>query len=472
MRNEPHVTVMRRIATAVRASDSGISIIEVLVAALIFMLISIGVAQATINSIRLAGDQRHRVTALSLAAAEIDLVRSMDDPFKVETRDPALETTLDGVIYTINRTTEWVDSTGTDIPCGGAGTANLQVKRVNVRVTWAGQLSATEPVSTDTVLAPDGRLNDPTLGTIVVSAVRDQGAGSSGVTVTVTPISGGATALTTQPPVTNTAGCSYALKVKPGKYRVTLSRSNFVDGQTLTSSPWLELDVVAGESKHFAFEYDRSATFNMTYAPGAPAGTKYPNNLDITFYNKAIATDPPPWKTGMAAAVPVFPRGDGYLVFAGRYKSPAVGDGCASLDPAEWPAQTSGGTNLAEGSHGNAYSAVRSAATAVTVRMGLLTVKSTAATAGYLTAVKADPIPGSGDPGCGGTMTYTFDKILTQNTVVPIALPFGSWKLYYGTTAGALTTPLTNTNIVPTSNVATGLVSGNTVTLDPRPVAP
>ena len=35
------------------------------------MLLSLGIAQATVTSIRLSGDQKHRVTALSLAASAI-----------------------------------------------------------------------------------------------------------------------------------------------------------------------------------------------------------------------------------------------------------------------------------------------------------------------------------------------------------------------------------------------------------------
>ena len=67
---------MRTVARRLRSEQAGISIIEVLVAALIFMIISVGIAQSMVSSIRFAGDQRHRVTALSLAAGDIDLVRS------------------------------------------------------------------------------------------------------------------------------------------------------------------------------------------------------------------------------------------------------------------------------------------------------------------------------------------------------------------------------------------------------------
>ena len=123
------------------APMTGFSIVEVLAATMIFMILSVGIAQATVTSIRLAGDQKHRVTALSLAAGEIDTVRAIGDPFKV--LPDTSTSTIDGITYTINRAAEWVSGTGTDIPCGGAGTANLQVKRINVSVTWTGKLANT-----------------------------------------------------------------------------------------------------------------------------------------------------------------------------------------------------------------------------------------------------------------------------------------------------------------------------------------
>ena len=63
-------------------------------------------------------------------------------------------------------------------------------------------------------------------------------------------------------------------------------------------------------------------------------------------------------------------------------------------------------------------------------------------------------------------MSYLFGNVLTANTDVKIALPFGSWKLYWGATNGATTTALTT--LTPTNNKVAGEVSGTTVTLDPR----
>jgi len=435
--------------------DAGFSIVEVLVATVIFMLLSIGIAQATVTSIRLSGDQKHRVTALSLAASEIDNVRAIADPFKVLTLDPPNTVTIDGTTYTINRDTEWVSGTGTDIPCGGAGTANLQVKRVNVSVTWTGQLVNTNPVSSDTVLAPLGRINDPTQGTIIVAATQADGSGSAGVTPTITPVSGGATALTTAPPATDSDGCSYALRVTPGVYKVALSKTGYID-ITQNTNPSLNVTVVAGATVSAPFGYDQAAKFTMTYAPGQPVGTKFATNAETSFVNTYGTS----YISGTPTSTSLYPWATGYVPIAGHYIAPTqLSAGCRSVDPSEWDADPTAGPALADGDHGAAAAAGPGATGAMTVRMGLLKVKSTKA--GTLTATSATAPAAWNDPGCGTPMTYTFTGLLA-NTDTNIALPFGTWTL---------SVPSASLTLTPLNNVVSGRVSGSIVMLDPRPAA-
>jgi len=454
--------IARRLSAARtdRDPDAGFSIVEVLVATLIFMLLSLGIAQATVTSIRLSGDQKHRVTALSLAAGEIDKVRAIGDPFNVD--DATTTSAIDGITYKVVRVTQWVAADGTDIPCGGSGTANLQVKRINVSVTWTGQLGNTLPVKSDTVLAPVGRINDPTQGTIIIAATRADGSGSSGVTPTVTPVSGGATSLTTAPPATDSDGCSYALRVVPGVYKVALSKSNYVD-ITQSSNPSLNVTVVAGSTVTAPFGYDLAANFNMTYAPGKPAGTLFATNAEMSFVNTYGTS----YVSGSPTTASLYPWAAGYVPIAGHYIAPTqLSDGCRSVDPSEWPAgNISGGPDLAAGDHGAAVAAGPGASAAMTLNMGLVTVNSSKS--GSLSVTSATPISGWGDPGCGTSMTYNFGSI-NANTDTTIALPFGSWTASVATSwwVGPATVTVT-----PLSNVTPGLVSGTTFMLDPRAAA-
>jgi hypothetical protein len=74
----------------------------------------------------------------------------------------------------------------------------------------------------------------------------------------------------------------------------------------------------------------------------------------------------------------------------------------------------------------------------------------------------------NGDPGCAKGMTLSFPKPTSDS--MTIALPWGTWKLFTGGTAGAATTPLalTATN---TAMVSNGAVTGGVVLVDPRPAS-
>jgi hypothetical protein len=453
------------VSRALRRDDAGVSIIEVLAASLIFLILSVGVAQATVTAIRLSSDQRARITALSLAATEIDKVRAYTDVFAIDSDSRNVE--IDGTRYTVARSTEWVNSTGLDIPCGAGGTGNMQYKRINVRVTWDTRMAVTQPVSSDTVLAPDGRINDPTRGTIMVSVKGASGTGSAGVAVTITPTSGGAT-LDSQPDPTNAQGCTYALKVMPGTYSVTLSKSGYI-GSTQDTSPSQSISVTAGSTVSAPFDFDRSATLGLIY--GSNSGSnRYATNNETTFVNTYGTF----YKTGTSSTVNLYPFG-GYTAIAGHYVAPDAdgSGGCRAVDPSEWEAATVGGTGLAAGVASDPIAANPGGSASATVRMGIVRVKSVPRTS-YVTAVSVASPAVSGQPSCAVGMTYSFAREATSGSGSSdrdLVLPFGTWKLYYSSsTTNPTQNAVTAANIDPQTNVAprTAYVSAGTVTLDPR----
>ncbi|BDZ45120.1 prepilin-type N-terminal cleavage/methylation domain-containing protein [Naasia aerilata] len=208
-----------------RTNDDGFTIIEVVVAMMVFAIIALGVSFSTITTIRMTGDARSREVAANLAASEIDAVRAAPDPFTV--LDATRTVTIDGTRYTVARSAGWVSTTGTSSGCG-TGTGNLQYKRVNVAVSWSGQLNSNSAARADTILAPSSRLNDPRYGSVLVSVLDANGAGASGVTVSLSSTAGGAT-VTSSIPSTDADGCSYAFKVSEGTYEVRVSRSASLD---------------------------------------------------------------------------------------------------------------------------------------------------------------------------------------------------------------------------------------------------
>lgn len=441
-------------------SDDGMSLIEVIVAMLVFAVISLGVAYSTVTIIKMTNDTRSRQVATNLATSQIDYARGLQDPFLV-TNDEIV-TTIGQRTYTLTQTVSWVDAGGNDVGCG-TGTGVMQSKRVNVTVRWDNMLSTTPAVRVDTLISPDDRINDPNLGTIRISVLGVAGTGMANVGVTISPTSGGA-ALKDQPAPTNSDGCSFALKVTPGTYSVTINRSNSVDTNQATS-PSKSVTVVAGGSIAALFQYDYAATFGLTYS--AASGALLPTDLDTTFlstYGAYVSSG------GAKTQVLLHPVPSGYAGVAGKYIAPIPNgnQGCINVDPAAWPAGTVNGKALNAGVRMDNVAAAPQGSASMTIPLGSMTV--TVPSNSYLFAVSTAGPSGSGDPGCAAAPTYSFGKLSGAKT---IALPYGSWVLYYGAYAngsGKLPVPASNVGLVGglLGSVTSILGGGATVTLDPR----
>jgi prepilin-type N-terminal cleavage/methylation domain-containing protein len=450
-------------------ADDGMTLIEVVVALLVFAIIASGVVAGMTTVARMTADDRDRVVAANLAAEQTDLARAIGDPFKLTAATTTQSfPTPDGgkQTYTIARTLSWVSSTGADISCGSS--TNLFFMRVHVLVTWDGELPTTTAVETDTLIAPAGRITDPTTGTIAVSVVGADGKPRAGVSVSVVPTSGGAP-LASQPAPTGDDGCTYITKVAPGTYAVRLSASGFVDVNQ-DPSPTKPAVVTVGSTQSVSFQYDKGGTIPVEYAPNyiptSPAlAAQLPTDLDTTFINPTgglYVTSTP------TSSVVLHPFTAGYTAVAGVLGTAAATTTCASVDPSSWPRKNVAGTKLADGQRGNGSGTGPGgvASTPLEVPMGVVLVKATAA--GYLKAVQSGPAPGvAGEPGCSTTATYTFGNVLTNGTVA-VALPFGTWTLYSGT-ASDQSSRIPGANLSsPTDVVKSEVTASGLLTLDPR----
>ncbi|MBU1589493.1 MAG: type II secretion system GspH family protein [Actinobacteria bacterium] len=440
--------------------DQGMSLIEVVVAMLVFAVIAAGVGYSTIAIVKITNDARARQVATNLATSEIDVLRGLQDPFLITNNTKTV--TVGQRTYTVIRSVSWVEANGTDVGCG-TGSGVMQSKRVNVTVKWDNQLNTTPDVRTDTLISPDQRINDPSLGTVRVSVLNVAGTGSQGVSVTIAPTSGGA-ALSEQPAATDSDGCSFALKVAPGTYSVTINRSNSIDTSQL-ASPSKSVTVVAGGSVAALFQYDYAATFNLSYST---AGYLLPSNLDTTFlstYGAYVVSG------GAKSQALLHPVPSGYAGIAGKYIAPVAGNaGCVNVDPATWPEATVNGKVLAAGVRTPNVAAAPQGSTGMSIPVGSANV--TMPSSAYLFAVSVAGPSGAADPGCAAAPTYNFGVVSGTKT---IALPYGSWVLYYGANAnGSGKIPVPSGNVGLVGTVIGGVVAivggsgGATITLDPR----
>ncbi len=444
-------------------ADAGFTLVEVIVAMVVFSIIAVSVAAAITNSLVITKDARSRSVAQNLASQDLDQARAVADVFAVQSN--TWTSTVQGTPYTITRSVEWQSSATTATACG-TGTGTLQYKVVRDSITWPG---SSTPVVSSTVLAPNSRINDPTLGTIVVAVQGATGSGESGVNVSIIPTSGnpnGAMALAAQPAATDANGCTYALKVAPGNYSVTVSMANGIDiNQVMTPYPNKPAIVTAGTATPVTFNYDVAAQLTLKYASNYNGSALLPSNLPVTFSNTIPGDKSLPLNGATTANL--FPLASGYTYEAGTYVAPGgSAKSCVDVDPGAWTTANSSGK---VGVSSYATTASGSGNPTAGVRMGVITL---AAMSNLLGALTGGLIPitatsvnssASGDPGCLTGVSYTFSTAAGTPT---IALPFGTYKIYAGTTLSPVT--------VTASGIKTGgtVNSDGSVTLDPRGVTP
>ncbi|MGU3410787.1 prepilin-type N-terminal cleavage/methylation domain-containing protein [Microbacterium sp. M1A1_1b] len=456
-------TIARRLRTA-RDTEDGFSIIEVLVAMTIFAMIAAGAALGIASTLFLSQDNRSREAALNLANQALDAARSTKDVFTLD-NDSSTQS-VGAQSYTITRTTNWINSDGTDNSCG-AGSGVLAYKRVAITVSWSSGASPKQKqVVLDSLVSPSAAVSSATASTIVVGVSTANGGPNEGVSVSIAPRSGGAVSLPAQPAATDGNGCSYALGVTPGTYRITITKAGNVDPDGATA-PYFDVTTSTGGIGNKTFTYDQGVSVSI----GAPVNAngksvKLPAALTTTFRNGATV------KSTTTTSTTLFPFTDGWTVLGGAW-SPT----CTDVDPTAWTTSAAGlatspyvftDSNTTLGTP--SYNPTSTSAATARAPMGIVDVKLGGLDTVLFATVK-NTSPTGGDPGCSPTTTYTFSG-LSSASATTIALPYGSWTLR-GSTSLLGSILGTNSQTVSATpgvlNVNTS-VNGNVVTLDPRTV--
>lgn len=445
--------------------ESGFTLIEVLIAMMVFGIISVLVAYSLTLSMTLTRSSRANEVAANLAAQQVDVARSAKDVFSVVSG--TVTQTIDGTQYTITKVAGWVTSTGTVADCG-TSQGILQNKTLNVSVSWAGMRPGTKPVQASTLLAPAGPVNDPASGTILVHVTNASGAGVANIPITAKPDAtitpNTAATITPGPPSTDADGCSYALKVTPGAYTVTVGKAG--DGSISNSQvqvPTVKVSVVAGQSAVVEMQYDKAATPVLALAA---AGTLIPTNLPMTYIPQSDPYTTVPTITGVTATTPLFPFGSGYQVFAGAFMSSGAQPTCLSVDPQQWTQQNAAG-------HVGSRAAAIPAPSGTSAAAVAMPVVSIAVSGKWLVAKSAVAASTVGDPGCAtattaSVMTLTYPK--SAGNAAVIALPYGTWMVYALSNQGDA---LTSSALVDVSKItrpagSPPATSATIFTLDPR----
>ena len=432
----------------VNSDEGGFSLVEVVVAMMIFTLISTGLLYTMMSVLVLNRDTRVRQVAANLAAEEIDRAREVLDvkdlePWNTDSNlddenDPLVRKgpiTINGDTFHIKREVQWVSDPESSLQCGASSTGTtLRYKRVNVLVTWDGMRSPQYPVRADTVINPRARVNDPLKGALLISVLDANGNGVAGVTPIVTPNSG----VVAEP--TDAEGCSYLLNVTPATYKIALSKSGYVNQDHVAAPSVSDVIVAAGFTNSRTFQYAAAGVYKLVY----------PASKSTTMPTSFISSDRTYVSAANVAQLSLFPLA--YKIVAGDSNV------CPASDPAKWSVGDDGGdpANPLVPNDPQPYIAAPGGNISVPMQTGIATVSSLSST-GYLRAISTS---GDGHPDCTSQTTYNFPA--GQKT---ISLPYGTWRLYKVTSAN-VQSGLSDSDI---SLGTYGRIKSNgTVTFDPR----
>lgn len=459
---------MKALLQRLRTTESGVSLIEVIVAMMIFAMISVGVAYSLLSAFTVTGDSRSRAVATNLAAQEVDLDRSAADFFALQSTpvdSPKLVQvpSSTGLTYSITRTVSLVYNSGSDVNCNASAPSSMLYKRIHVAVTWPKMIG--QAVVADTVIAPSTKISVDSLGTILVSTRNSGGTPVSGAGVTISPDPGSV------PSATDAMGCSYVLKVPPGTYTVTVSKPNYLD-PTQNASPSTTVTVKAGQSASAGFTYDQYGVAKWSYPTG---GTEQPTNLAVS----ALSTYGV-FTTGATSpgSANLFPSTE-YGIVGGDYSAKTDSSaGCLSPNPADWgTTPAGGGKQLVPVAAPTAAFGPGGSANIGTLPLKTVTVTNVPGSTSDLN-LRATNVASwvAGDPGCFGTgLTQTIDFPAgtlkkSAGKKVTIQLPYGAWKLTYGTSANPTTAVPANWISAPptVTGITVGADGTGSVTLDPR----
>lgn len=220
---------LRRWVRREAGADEGFTLVEVIVATLIFVLVSTATLTILIASIRAVGENRDRVFAASVARQQVEELRALGSTTAkttVDTTPTVTVTTPDArKQFTVTRSAAWVPS-GTTSAC--ETTVNPKEALLSVRVDVSGG-SLGAPQRVETLIHTVNRLA-ATLGSISVRVTDALGQPIAGAMVTGT-INGGAFA-----ELTSAAGCVFVPALAAGTWAISVAKAGHTPNPFTTSA--------------------------------------------------------------------------------------------------------------------------------------------------------------------------------------------------------------------------------------------
>jgi Tfp pilus assembly protein PilV len=316
--------------TRLRLSDDrGFAMVEAIVAAMLLVMVALGVLKGLDTAGQSSGREKARSTAAALTEQDQERLRSFR-AVDLANYDETRTITVNNVDYTVQSQVDWIrDSTGGTQSCNNNAT---QADYMRITTTTTSNLVNTPiaPITQSSLVAPPVGAFGANEGSLGIQVNNRDGVGAEDVMVTIT-------GPTTVSNPTNSAGCAIFAYVPVGNYTASVNTPGWVDkggnqstsvGATVSNGTVnvknLDYDQAASVDANFVTETlggttDVPATTTQLSAanPGVPSGPLAP------FAGERV-WDPTGGALGMITATGLFPFADGYNLYGG---------GCPGADP-------------------------------------------------------------------------------------------------------------------------------------------
>jgi prepilin-type N-terminal cleavage/methylation domain-containing protein len=376
--------------------ESGMTLIEIVVAMSVFAVFALASSALIYNGLHISHKSSNRVYAASLAATEMDVLRSQDPTNMTLGLTQHVVSTPRGT-FTIADTAEWLSLGASTGSCDNGNGASRAYLRLHIEV-WGDPLPKASSVKLDTLLSPQQNSFDPTDGNIAVKISKADGTPAVGIPVSITVVSGDTNSFA--PQSTGVDGCAYFPGLNASSvWNVTVSQTGYAT-PTDTTSISQQATIPQAGTYSLNLAYDQAATLSVQL----PGGETTPANMPISIVSTYI-TRVQPVASFPYSLTPLFPVASGYQIWLGA---------CNDADPL-FPGRT-GGT---VGSR-TAYSTTPGGSGQAT--LSGVEVRFTDVTAGTMTITHAAETGGSY---CSAVQTFT--QAVTGST--KLFLPYGTWTL-------------------------------------------
>ncbi|MFD0481110.1 type II secretion system protein J [Kineococcus sp. GCM10028916] len=372
--------------------DEGFSLLETVVAMVIFGIIAASTAAVLVRTVGGASDNRARIAAANVAAAAMDATR---DATQNATGYTALATsdlddqTVQDRVFHVYRSVTPVTGNNAGSACTSGGITNQKYKKVTIQVTWDDRPATIKPVVSDSLIQNPGVSSDPTKGAIGVIVTGPAGNAEAQVPVQLS---------TGQTVLTDASGCAYFDGLAPAQYGITASSTGFVSlaGQaTATSSAGVQ----QATATTVQLSYARAATVGLSYATVLADGTvdtsyQWPGSWAYTLTSGSSSRSGTATTSSVTPIPGLYPFTAGYTSYLGT-----AACGNAPVNPFN-------------------FASLEGDASTVTIPTGGLTIRNTTSSAVTVTLANASnstcPAPAPVSVPAGGQ--------------AKIAVPFGNWK--------------------------------------------